>query len=53
MAVFEWCKILIFALCSRFVDYELTRAVKFSLWDSCLRQIVNICVCSVFICVYS
>ena len=42
MAVFECCKIFVFAVCSRFVDYELTRAVKFSLWDSCLRQMVCI-----------
>ena len=31
---------------SRFVDYSLMTIVKFSLWDSGLRQMVCMCVCA-------
>ena len=31
----------VLCVCSRFVDYTLSRVVKFSLWDSGLRQTVS------------
>lgn len=53
MVPFEWIK-WFFVLCSRFVDYTLTRIVKFSLWDCGLRQMVSwilYCIaCSVCVC---